>query len=872
MKYYVKENGQTVTTSTITNSYIYSVNVFYTSSASADDVLISTLTTFRNMDAPTAESYTFSTARDSNSNITGSIIASNFTVVLEESDNLVSSSNRSWTTADWGVGYTGGPDDFYKGSYNVSLADGVWGVIPAVTDTSFTRTVSKFSRFSTYETNFYNIRYNKTISFKRFKPAYTVTTITAAPIMLDYRETLYDTNSTVIDNPITISAADTIARITTKVTYCNTTLISHLGSVVNAVSSWRSFSGNGSTYGSFYWSITPSDLALISATTMTFLGTLSTDVASSQSTSATTWSDVSNLGASYYSTIISNITIDDNDNTIFSTTSPVVSFTSTKTSAAAMGILHSYNYYYTTSSVESSTYFSFNELSISYISLLSTTYGTAGELSFSTSTFSTSTSKETFTVEGVTSTISLEVGSLYSNGNYFYSTTFYGTLEGNNVYMNSWVYSANVSTTTAIRFSGDFNVYTIGSTYKLFGDPLSSTSISETSVISSIVYTTGSTERTVSESLVESSISTEKWTDAPIEYSSTDCTYSSYIKSTVYSTSIGPKVDYDYDSWNEELDSYYNLDATVTEMGSWSLSRVSTSTTHITSSYLNTVDYGTTYRLSELISSSSWFNLGNVNGTVNYRYSYNVNSMFSFMTMEDIASYFSTTLSNYTTVLATTYAVAYSTATEALSYSFTATQSNVVKTTGERFIDRVEISRTLTIGSYGRNTIAIYNGSTVNTISSNITGSSVTTSQDVSTVDRTFITSTADFTTETELVTQTTASSVSNRFINSASFIMSTSYEQQNDTLMFKTSWNVYSSYYNTSYYSTIDTIQLTISASTYESLYVPVSFTTTSGYTSRSSTTGSYSSSTLVTSISSYTTTWMPVYTTVDGVYVTTE
>lgn len=862
MVYYTKENGQTVTTSTLTNNYIYKTDAAYTSSASAEDVLISTLSSIYNLSAPTAETYTLSTTRNSNWDITGSIIASDFTIVVEDSDMLGSISGRTSQTLGIQVVNSGAPESFYRGSYNVSLADGVWGVNPAVTE-STTYTVSAFSRVTTYASGYYNS--TKTLLFKWFKPSsFTVTTRTGIPT-IEHIYSLFNTTSTFIDNPITISVINTDARLSTKATFYEATTLRYFANV----NSWRTYSETDSIYNTFYKSITPDDFALVSATTMSFLGSLSTDVASlSYSTSIVTGYGISNLWASYSSTINSTITIEDNGATIFSTTSPVVSFTSSKTTVE-MQIVHSSDYYTTTSSVESSTYFSFNEITTSYISLITSTYGSAGEFSFSTSTFSTSSSKETFTVEGVTSTIRAEVGSLYTNGNYLYSTTFYGTLEGNNVYMNSWVYSANVSTKTTV-YENDLSKVTIASTDKLFGDPISSTSISETSVISSKVYTTGVTRNLITESLVKSSISTLEYVDAPIEYFTINYTYTSYTMSTEYSTSIGPKVYYEYDG-DEGLDTSYDLDATVTEMGSWHGGELSTSSQLITSSVLNTSDYGTTYRLSELISSSSWVNIGNVNGTLNYRFSYDVDSMFSFSTMEDIVSSFITTLSNYTTLLATTYSVSYNTVTEALSYSFTATQSNTVKTTGERFIDKIEIYRTSTVGVFGRNTVAVFSGSTLDTISSRVTTeSAISTSQDVSTVDRTFITSSADFTTDTELITQDTLSSVSNRFISSSSFIISTTYEQQNETLMFKTSYNKYSYYYNTSYYSTVDTIKLTISASTYESLYVPASFTTTSGYTSRSSTTGSYSSSTLMTSLSSYTTTWMPVYTTVDGVYIT--
>lgn len=476
----------------------------------------------------------------------------------------------------------------------------------------------------------------------------------------------------------------------------------------------------------------------------------------------------------------------------------------------------------------------------------STSYSN-GNTASTSGTFS-SAYVSTYTREG---TFQIDSISLSQEGTSYYYTGFSGLSIDKDNYVNTWYNSVLVYTTTNSAVSSTTES---SASYRA---TLKTITFSSEALSSFDYYTTSySTSQLISSSLTYSKdyLSTSENSHSALITESTSYTdvYTSY---SVYFSTIITTI-------QSVLETFSNGIAHVSTVESQS------SFTSYTDSTQYFTQIGTTGRLTSFIESGSSTSYNSVD-----KIPVHISSWLASVAYIRIYELdFLVTESTYTTLLSTTYSASYNTVPKYLTYSSTSTQSNTVKTTGERFIDKIEIYRTSTMESYGRNTIAIYNGSTVGTISSSITGSSVTTSQDVSTVDRTFITSTADFTTETELVSQTTESTVSNRFINSASFIMSTTYEQQNDTLMFKTSWNVYSSYYNTSYYSTVDTIQLTISASTYESLYVPVSFTTTSGYTSRSSTTGSYSSSTLVTSVSSYTTTWMPVYTTVDGIYITTE
>lgn len=470
------------------------------------------------------------------------------------------------------------------------------------------------------------------------------------------------------------------------------------------------------------------------------------------------------------------------------------------------------------------------------------------------STTSKSISTSSTTYLEVTETTSCDVESSTDQYGYYYFTTFYGELGNNTFYATSWVNSAIVVSDVS-DYTDGLTKYTVEYITSAFGNIVNSTTIVEENILSSIVYSTVSSSKTVSTLSVRSSTSSS--VNVPIKYFTT--MYSSFSNATEYDTYMGPGI-----GWNGPgLETYYDYDVTVTSIGSyvWGWNRMSSQ--QITSSVLNTSDYGTTYRLSELISSSSWFNVGKVNGTFNYKYSYDVNSMYSYNTLIS-------TLSNYSTVLYTTFSVAYNTSTEVLSYSFTATQSNVVRTTGERFIDRVEIYRASTIGSYGRNTVAVFSGSTIDTVSSSITGSSITSTQDVSTVSRTFISSTADFSTDTEIVETTTNVASYGSFNYSSRELISSTTEQQNDTLIFASTFQTVSFYNNMYTTSTLNTIRDTLSATTYTDWYDPISWTVTR--TSVATSTGveetayNATGSVVVTQSITYT----PVYEDVDGVYVT--
>ena len=470
-------------------------------------------------------------------------------------------------------------------------------------------------------------------------------------------------------------------------------------------------------------------------------------------------------------------------------------------------------------------------------------------------TYTATMSASTSIAYSNTSTESCEVTSYINMNGYSYYTSFTGELAGSDKYgyqylYTSWVQSAiNESSTYEYRDALSQSIVKI--VYKTFGDPINSTTVSQESLISSTVYrytskTSGSTITHVS-SYSNSSV------NIPEEYFSTYCaTYKDITSSWTYE---GP------DKTNGDS---YNFNVTVTSIGT-SSGTESVDSASTSSSRLNTIDYGgTTYRLSDLISSKSWINVGNTNFTENYLYDYSVSSMFSFNDT------YIQSLSTYTTRLATSYTQSLDTRQDYNSYSATKSTSLVGISTGDRFIDRVEISRTYTSSYSVSNTIVYYNGSTLDTISSRAELYDTSSEQDIATVSRTFISSPSDLTTSSLVINSTTETTARGSFVYSSRELVASTSEQQNDTLVFASTFNTYS-FYNSSYTtSTLNTVENTLSATTYEDWYNPVSWTETalSIATSTGVTETVVTNSGVVSVTQSVT--YTPVYSTVDGVYVT--
>lgn len=593
-----------------------------------------------------------------------------------------------------------------------------------------------------------------------------------------------------------------------------------------------------------------------------------------------TWVSVSKYSTATYSTRASSVNIYVVDNYEYVTTSALgidaaVSFKEFRTiydnkcsfssSVKTSTFRNTYTY-----SGKTSTSQSFNSISSSSTidktvaaivssytgSMYASAYNDGVSVTNTASTTYTATMASTSSVAySNTSTESCEVTSYINMNGYSYYTSFTGELAGSDSYgyqylYTSWVQSAiNESSTYESRDALSQSIVKI--VYKTFGDPINSTTVSQESLLSSTVYrytskTSGSTITYVS-SYANSSV------NIPEEYFSTYCaTYKDITSSWTYE---GP------DKTNGDS---YNFNVKVTSIGTSSGTEyVDSSST--SSSRLNTIDYGgTTYRLSDLISSKSWINVGNTNFTENYLYDYSVSSMFSF---DDT---YIKSLSTYTTRLATSYTQPLDTAQDYNSYSATKSTSLVGISTGDRFIDRVEISRTYTSSYSVSNTVVYYNGSTLDTISSRAELYDTSSEQDIATVSRTFISSPSDLATSSLVINSTTETAGRGSFVYSSRELVASTSEQQNDTLVFASTFNTYS-FYNSSYTtSTLNTVENTLSATTYEDWYNPVSWTETalSIATSTGVTETVVTNSGVVSVTQSVT--YTPVYSTVDGVYVT--
>ena len=592
-----------------------------------------------------------------------------------------------------------------------------------------------------------------------------------------------------------------------------------------------------------------------------------------------TWVSVSKYSTATYSTRASSVNIYVVDNYEYVTTSTLgidaaVSFKEFRTiydnkcsfssSVKTSTFRNTYTY-----SGKTSTSQSFNSISSSstidktVAAIVSSYTGSMYASAYNDGVSVTNTASTTYTATMSTSISvaysnksieSCEVTSYINMDGYSYYTSFTGELAGQDSYgyqylYTSWVQSAiNESSTYESRDALSQSIVKI--VHKTFGDPINSTTVSQESLLSSTVYrytskTSGSTITYVS-SYANSSV------NIPEEYFSTYCaTYRDITSSWTYE---GPDKDGDY----------YNFNVKVTSIGT-SSGTESVDSSSTSSSRLNTIDYGgTTYRLSDLISSKSWINVGNTNFTENYLYDYSVSSMFSFNDT------YIQSLSTYTTRLATSYTQPLDTAQDYNSYSATKSISLVGISTGDRFIDRVEISRTYTSSYSVSNTVVYYNGSTLDTISSRAELYDTSSEQGVATVSRTFISSPSDLATSSLVINSTTETAGRGSFVYSSRELVASTSEQQNDTLVFASTFNTYS-FYNSSYTtSTLNTVENTLSATTYEDWYNPVSWTETalSIATSTGVTETVVTNSGVVSVTQSVT--YTPVYSTVDGVYVT--
>ena len=282
-----------------------------------------------------------------------------------------------------------------------------------------------------------------------------------------------------------------------------------------------------------------------------------------------------------------------------------------------------------------------------------------------------------------------------------------------------------------------------------------------------------------------------------------------------------------------------------------------------TSSYYNTTDFGTTFRNSSMISSTEIINLNNEYLTMDRVFNYNITSAWAY---KDIIE----TISTYNTVLQTTFKLYYSTSINENSYSYTNISTTTAYGTSDRFINLVGISRISTYTVYNTNTVAYYNGSTMATITNMSIEDGPRVSSSSSVINYTFITSIDDYSSSTTLASTESSSLANKQFMNSITQLVSSTMEQQNDTLIFKSEIATYSTFRLSTSFSTSSTININYEATTYTDEYNPISYTTTSMAVTSSLTVDNSIESVTASSTVTQAVNYTPIYSTVNGVYIT--
>lgn len=304
------------------------------------------------------------------------------------------------------------------------------------------------------------------------------------------------------------------------------------------------------------------------------------------------------------------------------------------------------------------------------------------------------------------------------------------------------------------------------------------------------------------------------------------------------------------------------LNEPVSFTGSFIVSDENNSLT-TTTSYYNTTDFGTTFRNSSMVSSTEIININNEYLTMDRIFNYNITSAWVY---KDVIS----TISKYSTVLQTTFKISYDTRTNSNSYSYTNIATTTAYGTSDRFMNLVGVSRISTYTVYNTNTVAYYNGSTMATITSISIedGPRVTSSSSV--INYTFITSIDDYASSTTLASTESSSLANKQFMNSITQLVSSTMEQQNDTLIFKSEIATYSTFRLSTSFSTYSTININYEATTYTDEYNPISYTTTSMAVTSSLTVDNSIESVTASSTVTQAVNYTPIYSTVNGVYIT--
>lgn len=284
---------------------------------------------------------------------------------------------------------------------------------------------------------------------------------------------------------------------------------------------------------------------------------------------------------------------------------------------------------------------------------------------------------------------------------------------------------------------------------------------------------------------------------------------------------------------------------------------------YTTSSYYNTTDFGTTFRNSSMVSSTEIININNEYLTMDRVFNYNITSAWVYKDVMDI-------ISTYNTVLQTTFKIYYDTRTNSNSYSYTNIATTTAYGTSDRFINYVGVSRISTYTVYNTNTVAYYNGSTMATLTSISSKDAPSTTSSSSVINYTFITSIDDYSSSTDLASTESSSLANKQFMNSITQLVSSTMEQQNDTLVFKSEIATYSTFRLSTSFSTSSTININYEATTYTDEYNPISYNTTSMAVTSSLTVDNSIESVTASSTVTQAVNYTPIYSTVNGVYIT--
>lgn len=305
-----------------------------------------------------------------------------------------------------------------------------------------------------------------------------------------------------------------------------------------------------------------------------------------------------------------------------------------------------------------------------------------------------------------------------------------------------------------------------------------------------------------------------------------------------------------------------HLNEPITYIGSFIVSDRYNSLS-LTSSYYNTTDFGTTFRNSSMVSSTEIININNEYLTMDRIFNYNITSAWAYDTIIS-------TISKYSTILQTTFKISYDTRTNYNSYSYTNIATTTAYGTSDRFINLVGVSRISTYTVYNTDTVAYYNGSTMATLTSTAIEDGPRVSSSSSVINYTFITSIDDYASSTTLVSTESSSLANKQFMNSITQLVSSTMEQQNDTLVFKSEIATYSTFRISTSFSTSSTININYEATTYTDEYNPISYNTTSIAVTSSLTVNNSIESVTASSTVTQAVNYTPIYSTVNGVYIT--